>query len=228
MARRLDSAGMKARHDSGTAAGPRAPFRSIATIAGLSGLLIVAAVGAFGPKQAAAGSAPEATNRVLTATADVGSALGSADVTGGLNVMDLALKGILVVILLFFTLRVLGKLQGTGIKKAGRLQVLESRSLAQKASLHLVAIGDRRLVVGLTPSGMVSLAELDAAELDAATETEAAALADASATGSETAGAGSLGDLVPPAFGSVLASMTGPIDAVTNRLAGLLSGGRAR
>ena len=81
--------------------------------------------------------------------------------------MDLITKGVIVLVLLFITLRVLGRMQGTAPKRGSRLSVLESRTLAPKASLHLVAIGDRRLVVGLTPSGMVSLAELDAAELEA-------------------------------------------------------------
>jgi flagellar biosynthetic protein FliO len=132
--------------------------------------------------------------------------------------MDLITKGTIVLGLLFITLRVLGRFGGGTMKRGGKMQVLESRTLAPKASLHLVAIGDRRLVVGLTPSGMVSLAELDASEL----EEEAPAL---SADGVPAAAAGAA---PVPSFGAALNSLMAPVDALTGRLALLISGGRAR
>jgi len=70
---------------------------------------------------------------------------------------------------------------------------------------------------------MVSLAELDAAELESssaepAAETPRAQLGSASPATSPFS----------PAFGSILSSMIAPIDAITGRLAGLLGGGRVR
>jgi hypothetical protein len=113
-------------------------------------------------------------------------------------------------------------------KRGGRLEVLESRALAPKASLHLVAIGDRRLVVGLTPSGMVSLAELDAAELD--TDEVGAAIAERpTADFGEARGRAEGASRAPqPTPGTALNFVLRPLDALTGRLAPFLNGGRAR
>ena len=144
---------------------------------------------------------------------------------GALDLVDLATKCVVVLALLFITLRVLGRMQAAGPRRGGRLEVLESRPLAPKASLHLVAVGDRRLVVGLTPNGMVSLAELKADELaaaDFATELaaqEAAAHAPAVRTPAAH-------PLLPAS--SPLNALIAPVDAFAGRLASLLSGGRAR
>jgi flagellar biogenesis protein FliO len=162
---------------------------------------------------------------------------------GALDLIDLATKCVVVVGLLLITLRVLGRMQAAGPRRAGHLQVLESRALASKASLHLVAVGDRRLVVGLTPSGMVSLAELKADEIEA----EAAALpavdfaaelaaqesaANLGPVAASTASASAASSAAAPraliAPGSPLGTIVAPIDAVAGRLATLLSGGRAR
>ena len=178
-------------------------------MAGIAAVLFVVAVGAARPQQAAAASA-----------------LGGTDPLGGLNVVDLVTKAVVVVVLLVITLRVLGRMQATGPKKSGRMKVLESRSIAPKASIHLVAVGERRLVVGLTPSGMVSLAELDSAELEtspADPDTEPSqAKTSVSGVGQPLAGP------LPPAFGAMLNSLLAPVDAVTGRLVGLLGGGRVR
>jgi len=148
---------------------------------------------------------------------------------GALDLIDLATKLVIVLALLFVTLRVLGRMQATGARRGGRLQVLESRSLGAKASVHLVSVGDRRLVVGLTSNGMVSLAELKAEELEAADF--AAELA------TQEAAAGSSGPASRPDAGttrltiapeSPLNALVAPIDAFAGRLASLLSGGRAR
>lgn len=199
-----------------------ASLRRIGAIACLSGILIVAAIGALRPLPVAGGQ-PATTGAATAASAEVGSTWGASDPTGGLNVVDLATKGTVVIVLLVITLRVLGRMQASAPKKSGRMKVLESRVLAPKASLHLVAVGERRLVVGLTPSGMVSLAELDAGELEAS-----GAEVDADATRAESGAANPAIGPLQPAFGSVLSSMTAPIDALTGRLAGLLGGGRAR
>jgi flagellar biosynthetic protein FliO len=188
--------------------------RRIATIACLAGLAGVAAVGLLHPLAVAGGAQPSATDAL--AVSGLGAVWGSSDTTGGLNWIDLITKGTIVLALLFITLRVLGRM-GTGAqKRSGRLEVLESRPLAPKASLHLVAIGDRRLVVGLTPSGMVSLAELDAAELEtyeAETAPDGRSAAPAFAT---------------PTFGSALNSVLAPLDSLTGKLATFLNGGRVR
>jgi flagellar biosynthetic protein FliO len=200
--------------------------RRVAALVCLAGLAGVALIGTLHPLPVAGSGQPASTAAAVSTTSSiVGSVWDSGDSTGGLNLIDLVTKGTIVLALLFVTLRVLGKMQTGAPKRGGRLEVLESRTLAPKASLHLVAIGDRRLVVGLTPSGMVSLAELDAAELDAQ---EAAADA-----GTDTAGAAATGARLPaaspqPTFGSALNWALGPVDAVTGRLASFLGGGRAR
>lgn len=204
--------------------------RRIATIACVAALAGVALIGTLHPATAAGGAGPAATAAASAPAAS--SAFGLTD--SGINWPDLAVKGTIVLALLFITLRVLGRTGAGAAKRGGRLEVLESRPLAPKASLHLVAIGDRRLVVGLTPSGMVALAELDAAELE--TEPATAPAADAapalaapsapldfaSILGRRPAGA--------PAttLGSALDTVMRPLDAVTGRVAGFLNGGRTR
>jgi flagellar biogenesis protein FliO len=153
------------------------------------------------------------------AATSVGSDWGAGGAAGGLNAFDLATKGGLVLILLFGTLKVLGRAQGNAVKKSSsRLVVLESRSLASKASLHLVAVGGRRLVIGLTPSGMVSLAELDATELHDP-EAEAGAVSAEESTGALPA---------DPTAKPALDSMLAPLDRVGAQLYKLVSGGRVR
>ena len=200
--------------------------RRIATIACLAALAAVAVIGMAQPLSAAGSGQPAPTSAATAATA-AGGIWGTGEAAVGMNWMDLIPKVIVVLILLFITLRVLGKMGNGAQKKGGRMQVLESRTLAPKASLHLVAIGDRRLVVGLTPSGMVSLAELDATELQA--EEAAAALA--------TAGPAEFGDPIKqipaqPSFGSTLNSALNsallPLDAVAGKLATFFSAGRVR
>jgi flagellar biogenesis protein FliO len=199
--------------------------RRVATIAGIAGLALIAFIGAFNPLPAAGGATTtDGSSTVIAGAAAAGSVW---DGGMGFDVIDLAWKCGLVVVLLFITLRVLGRMQATGKRPGGRLEVLESRPLASKASLHLVAIGERRLVVGLTPNGMVSLAELKADELQAgdfAAELAAQQIA-AHAGGS----AGSRPLAVPAlAAGTPLAAVLAPVDAVAARIASLLSGARAR
>ena len=193
-------------------------------------LAAITIVGALSPSPVAGGAGSSATASGMgtsTAASTVGAAWGGS---GGLDILDLVTKGGLVLILLFVTLRVLGRMQATGPRRSGRLNVLESRSLASKASLHLVAIGDRRLVVGLTPNGMVALAELDAAELEDARTDESPAEEDATGasrvprTGVARTGVG----LSAAPFGSTLNSLMAPIDGLTDRLAGFFNGGRGR
>jgi flagellar biogenesis protein FliO len=181
--------------------------RHLALAAILAAVAIVWIVGLVQPGN----SQPAATS--------VGSDWGAGGAVGGLNVFDLATKGGLVLILLFGTLKVLGRAQGSAAKtSSSRLVVLESRSLASKASLHLVAVGGRRLVIGLTPSGMVSLAELDATEFHDP-EAEAGAV-----SAEESTGALPADRTARPALDSMLA----PLDRVGAQLYKLVSGGRVR
>ncbi len=98
-----------------------------------------------------------------------GGVAGAATPASSVDVLGLVGKVIAVAGLLFLTLVGLRRVQGKTSSRDQRLTVLETRSLGPKASLHLVAVGERRLVIGLTPGGMVGLAELHASELDAAT-----------------------------------------------------------
>ena len=223
----------------GDATGPAAPAtlwraaaraaisspRRIAVAAGCALLAGVAIVGVLSPSPVAGRGADPSAGATAASSATqsiVGSAWGGA---GGLDMLDLITKGSLVLILLFITLRVLGRMQASAPRKAGRLNVLESRALASKASLHLVAVGDRRLVVGLTPNGMVALAELGADELETTESPAEQAEASASKSGPATQST-----LPQPAasFAGILGSLVSPIDRATDRLAGFLQGGRVR
>jgi flagellar biogenesis protein FliO len=201
--------------------------RRVATVVCLAVLGAVALIGALHPASVAGVQpTPSAT---LAAASVAGTIWGTGDSAGSIDWLGLITKGTIVLALLFITLRVLGR-SSTGVKKrGGRLEVLESKTLAPKASLHLVAVGDRRLVVGLTPSGMVSLAELDAGELE---PDEAAAGADADPA---TTAAGSVGfanrfpsGSSPSALRTAIDSGLRFVDGVTGRLVLLLSGGRSR
>jgi flagellar biogenesis protein FliO len=189
--------------------------RRLALAAVVAGLAIVWIVGVVQPGGSQPGQA---------STTGVGTDWGAGGSVGGLNLIDLVTKGALVLILLFVTLRVLGRAQGNVAKKSSsRLVVLESRSIASKASLHLVAVGGRRLVIGLTPSGMVSLAELDATELtDPEPESPTAADLDPLSTSPVPSGT------AKPGFGPALDSLLAPLDRFGAGLYKLLSGGRAR
>lgn len=103
----------------------------------------------------------------MVAISAVGLVAGPSTVQpGGIDAIGLTGKLVAVAGLLFLTLMGLRRVQAGSLGADRRMTVLETRSLGPKASLHLVAVGERRLVVGLTPAGMVSLAELHASELD--------------------------------------------------------------
>jgi flagellar biogenesis protein FliO len=196
--------------------------RRAMAIMGIAALAAVALIGVFHPLAAAGGAQPSATD-ALTASG-VGTAWNTGDATGGINWLDLITKGTIVLVLLFITLRVLGRFGTGATKRGGLMQVLESKTLAPKASLHLVAIGERRLVVGLTPSGMVSLAELDAAELES-TEAEAAT---ADGRPADASGFAPSAGVAQPSFAAALNSVMRPVDAITGRLVLFINGGRVR
>ena len=99
------------------------------------------------------------------AGADTGGA--SSLLGGSIDPIDLIVKGGVVVVLLFVTLRVLGRVQGGRVPADARIRVIESRTLGAKTQLHLVAVGDRQVLIGATPGRLVTLAELPADETTA-------------------------------------------------------------
>jgi flagellar biogenesis protein FliO len=128
------------------------------------------ALEAFSATPAPASSAASADTMAIAPSAapaqSTPAAIADDPAFKGPDLFDLGAKTLLVVALLFVTLRVLRRVQGAGpAKGSGTLSVLESRPLGPKTQLHLVAIGDRRLVIGQSPAGLVALGELDAAEL---------------------------------------------------------------
>jgi flagellar biosynthetic protein FliO len=157
----------------------RRPALAAATAAAvLIGILMT--LGRFGMPAPASTTPASATGGSRSALEALGGGLGGATgataqlPAGGaasIDVVDLVVKGAFVVILLFITLRVLRRYQTGGSPAGARIRVIETRNLAPKATLHLVAIGERRLVVGLTPGRLVTLAELgpDEIELDETT-----------------------------------------------------------
>ncbi len=233
----LDGAGAVDLASSGAAGRARSRGWASPVRIGMASVLAVLAgiaiIGALSPSPVAGGAGSSAAASGVGDSAAASSVVGSAwGAAGGIDPIDLITKGALVLILLFITLRVLGRMQTAGPRRGGRLTVLESRTLASKASLHLVAVGDRRLVVGLTPNGMVALAELDATELEDAQTAE-------SPSGEPEAGpARGLRTVARPSgvapgsaaapFVATLNSLLAPIDNLTDRLAGFFNGSRAR
>ena len=108
----------------------------------------------------ATGPAPEGARSTASA-----SSLDALTGSAGIDPVDLIGKGVVVAALLYLTLRALRRLQAGPSGGSRLMEVIETRPLGPKASLHLVAIGERRLVVGLSPGGMVAIADLEAAEL---------------------------------------------------------------
>ncbi len=121
---------------------------------------------------APAAAGPVASAVPAASAAPMGVPAGAAGTTGlftGPDPLDLIVKGLLVAVALYATLRVLRRVQGaTGARADGLLNILESRTIGPKTQLHLVAVGERRIVVGQTPQGLVALGELDAMEIPVA------------------------------------------------------------
>ncbi len=146
---------------------------------GAVALVGVALGGRFllGGPAAAAPTAPATIAAVQVAgTPGPAAAPATLPVGGGnglpqLDALDVAVKSALVIGLLVVTLRILRRVQAGPRTAAARITVLETRPVGPKAQVVLVAIGAHRLVVGLTPGGMSTLADLSAADLegDAAT-----------------------------------------------------------
>jgi len=108
-------------------------------------------------------ASPLATGGTAAAATDTSALLG-----GSIDPIDLVVKSGLVVVLLFVTLRVLRRVQGGSTPADARIRVIESRTLAAKTQLHLVAIGDRHVLIGATPGRLVMLAELSADDIESA------------------------------------------------------------
>jgi flagellar biogenesis protein FliO len=120
----------------------------------------------------------------MSVAAALGASAPGSDSLSGPDLVDLASKALLVGALLYLTLRVLRRLQAGPALGGSRLAVIESRNLGPKATLHLVGIGDRRILVGVSPAGLVAVAELDVAEVpDLESRPRAAAALKAAADG---------------------------------------------
>jgi flagellar biosynthetic protein FliO len=151
---------------------------------------------------------PTAAQGGTSASLPLGSAAGSIDI------VDLVVKGLLVIVLLYITLRVLRQFQTGGASAGSRIRVLESRTIGPKATIHLVAIGDRQLVVGLTPGRLVTLAELPADEIDGATADDLDVTLDMTGDGADTSITGRREPFAPiddPSLTSTIARRIGGV-----------------
>ncbi len=79
---------------------------------------------------------------------------------GGLDPVDVAAKTTVVLGLLYVVLRLMRRGQMGRAGNGSGIVVLESRALAPKASLYVVSVRGTQLVVGLSPAGLVTLADL--------------------------------------------------------------------
>ena len=141
---------------------------SLALVLGGSGLLAPAVAGQANRSALdafVAGTVPSPGG-----AATPGAASASALLGGAIDPIDLIVKGGLVIVLLVVTLRVLRRVQGGSLPADARIRVIESRPLGAKTQLHLVAIGDRQVLIGATPGRLVTLAELSADEIEAGLE----------------------------------------------------------
>jgi flagellar protein FliO/FliZ len=167
-------AGVVARLDAWRVGRPLAFWSASAALIGGLALAIAAGAASLSSRDAGQGNrsaldalaavAPVANGAATAADAGPGSAL----LGGAINPVDLIVKGALVVLLLFVTLRVLRRVQGGSVPADARIRVIESRTLGAKTQLHLVAIGARQVLIGATPGRLVTLAELSAEEVEAA------------------------------------------------------------
>jgi hypothetical protein len=148
---------------SGRVAWPRRRWLLVAALAALVGLVAVGrAIADLGP------AAPP--------TAGQPPASAAASMSGGwpppspgvavVDPLDIGAKLALVGFLLYLALRLLGRLVAPAGVRGGPIVVLASRPLGPKAALHLVAVGERRILVGESPAGIVGLTELTADELE--------------------------------------------------------------
>jgi flagellar biogenesis protein FliO len=134
-------------------------------MAALLGLALLVMLGAFALAPAGNGSQGDPAPWAAGAASSPGILGGDSTVGAEPSLVELGTKGLIVIALLLITLQLLRRAQRGSQPAGARLVVLESRPLGSKATLHLIAVGDRRLVVGHTPTGLVALAELGAEEL---------------------------------------------------------------
>ncbi len=139
-----------------------------ATLAVGTAIAALAGGAGFGLTGQTGGTNRSALDAFTTATTPTAVAPSSL-LDGSIDPIDLVVKGGLVIVLLFVTLRVLRKVQGGSVPADARIRVIESRTLGAKTQLHLVAIGDRQVLIGATPGRLVTLAELAADESFAGT-----------------------------------------------------------
>jgi flagellar biogenesis protein FliO len=156
----------------------------------------------------AAAAAPAASNVPATAdaTASVAFSLGAGSAIPTFNAADIIAKALLVLALVVITLRIMRRVQAGPRDPRALLRVVETRTIGPKAQVVLVAVGDHRLVVGLSPAGMTTLADLPAAELAADAVAVAGAASDSATPtigATRSAGLPGLSDL-PSLFGAAV------------------------
>lgn len=118
--------------------------------------------GATVPTAVPASALPTALSGTSAASAIAGATPGVAGLglTDGIDLFDLAAKTLLVLGLLYLTLRVLRRMQGGSQPHGDGIAVLESRAIAPKTSVLVVSVRGRELVLGLSPAGLTTLADL--------------------------------------------------------------------
>lgn len=148
------------------ARGPMARPIALALVA-LGSLVVLVGLGGRIAEIPSAAVAPAPTPISLEAGAE-GSWPPPPTTSFAVDPLDLGAKLALVGLLLYLALRLLRRFVAPAALRDGPIVVLASRPLGPKAALHLVAIGERRLLVGESPAGLVGLTELAAEELDLA------------------------------------------------------------
>jgi flagellar biogenesis protein FliO len=111
---------------------------------------------------AASSATTEAAAQPVASAAPALSPSGSTAVTSptaGIDPIDLILKTVLVAGLVVLGLRFLKRIQNGKPGSGDGIVILETRPLAPKATLYVVGVRGRQLVVGLTPAGLTTLTE---------------------------------------------------------------------
>lgn len=80
----------------------------------------------------------------------------------------------LVLMLAYWTTRMVGRRYGAGMNSGGSFQVLDRMAMGQDRMLCIVQVADKTLLLGVTPQTITNLGELDAGALPELTPTEGA------------------------------------------------------
>ena len=109
-----------------------------------------------------------------TSATPAGGAAGQ--IATGADIVGAVLKTVAVCLFALMALKLLRRAGvGTPTEGDGLLRVIETKGIGPRLQVSLIAVGDRRLIVGVSAGSITPIAEFDAAELEPA----AAAIADA-------------------------------------------------